>query len=98
MENKAKRKIVLRPGTPALKILTVVLILFSLAALVALNWVRGGLEDLTEEKRRQAMALEQENGDLREKNENLGSADSVRDIAREELGMVNPDSVIIGEK
>lgn len=98
MKPKEKRKLVLVPSSKAVKILAVLVVLFSLVALVALGWVRGNIRDLTEEKRQQAAALEQENAALKEKNEKLGTSDSVRDIAQEELGMVDPDAVVIGEK
>lgn len=98
MKPKEKRKLVLVPSSKAVKILAVLVVLFSMVALVALGWVRGSIRDLTEEKRQQAAALEQENAALKEKNEKLGTSDSVRDIAQEELGMVDPDAVVIGEK
>lgn len=97
MKAKQKRKLVLVPSSPAVKILAGLVVLLSIMALVALGWVRGSIRDLTEEKRQQAAALEQENAQLKEKQEKLGTSDSVRDIAQEELGLVNPDSVVIGE-
>ena len=42
-----------------------------------------------------AAALEQENADLQEDIEALGSAQSVQEIAKESLGLVDPDTVII---
>lgn len=98
MKPKEKRKLVLVRSTKAMKFLAVLVVLFSVVALVALSWVRGSIRDLTEEKRQQAVALEQENAELTEKKDQLGSSDSVRDIAQEELGMVSPDTVIVGEK
>lgn len=98
MKTNQKRKLVLAPSSLAVKILAGLMVLFSIVALVALFWVRGSIRDLTEEKRQQAAALEQENAELREKKENLGTPDGVQDIAEEELGLVDPDTVIIGEK
>ena len=43
----------------------------------------------------EAAALEQENADLQEDIEALGSAQSVQEIAKESLGLVDPDTVII---
>jgi cell division protein FtsB len=43
----------------------------------------------------QAAQLEQDNGQLKDKIDGLGSVDSVEDIAKEELDLVDPDSVII---
>lgn len=98
MKPKQKRKLVLVHSSPAVKILAGLVVLFSIAALVALGWVRGSIQDLTEEKRQQAAALEQENAELKEKKDKLGTSDSVRDIAQEELGLVNPDAIIVGEQ
>ena len=42
MESK-KRKIVLRPCAPRLKVALIALILCSMAALVALTWIRGSI-------------------------------------------------------
>lgn len=98
MKPKQKRKLVLVPSSPAVKILAGLVVLLSIVALVALTWVRGNIQSLTEEKRQQAAALEQENAELQKKKDELGSPDSIRDIAEEELGLVNPDTVIVGEQ
>ncbi len=80
---------------PALKIVVTVLILFSMAALMALGWVRSGIRDQISALKEEAAAIEQENADLTEKINGLGSVESVRDIAREELGLVDPDTIVI---
>lgn len=98
MKPKEKRKLVVVRSSKAVKILAGVVVLFSIVALVALGWVRSSIRDLTEEKRQQAAALEQENAVLTEKKGKLGTTDSIQDIAQEELGMVNPDTVFVGEK
>ncbi len=43
----------------------------------------------------QAAQLEQENNQLKENIDDLGSVDSVEQIAKDELGLVNPDTVIM---
>lgn len=98
METKAKRKFILRPGGRGLKVLCAVMLVLALGALAAVQWVRQDLSRLTEEKRAQAAALEEENARLEEKTEALGSVDSIRDIAESELGYISPDAVVIGEK
>ena len=98
MKPKEKRKLVLVRSAKAMKILAGLVVLFSIIALVALGWVRSSIRDLTEEKRQQAAALEQENAELVEKKAKLGSTDIIQDIAREVLGLVNPDTVIVGEE
>ena len=95
MEEKRKVKVILRPSSPLLKIVVCVLIVFSMAALVALRWVHSGIQNQTEVKRQEAAALEQENTELAEKIDDLGSVQSIMDIAESELGLVDPDTVII---
>ena len=90
-----KFQIVLRPGTTLLKIVVIVLIVFSTAAMIALSWVRQSIQVRTEDLRQEAMALEQENKDLETKISILGSVQSVEQIAQEELGLVSPDTIII---
>ncbi len=88
-------QLILRPSTPLLKILVVLLIVFSMAALIALGIVQHRLSDQTEKLRWEASGLKQENQDYAEKIANLGSVTSVEEIAREELGLVRPDTIII---
>ena len=88
-------KVVVRQSPAALKIVLIVLILFSMATLAALRWVHNGILEETENLREEASALEHANTELVEKTEELGSVKSLEDIAREELGLVDPDTVII---
>ena len=88
-------QIVFRPSTTSLKIVVIVLIVLSTAALIALSWVRQSIQVQTEDLRQEAMALEQDNRDLEEKIGNLGSVQSIEEIAQEELDLVKPDTVII---
>lgn len=88
-------KVEVRSTTPVLKIVLIVLILFSILALIALRWVHSGILQETENLKDEAAAIEQKNEDLQQKTDDLGSVQSVEDIAREELGLVDPDSVII---
>lgn len=90
-----KIKLVVRPSSPLLKIVLVVLIVFSTAALISLSWVRQNILAKTEAMRQESQALVAENAELREKIAELDTVQSVQDIAREELGMVDPDTVVI---
>ena len=94
-QTKPKLRLVMRSSSTALKIVMVVLIVFSMAALTALAWVRGSIRGQVEDLRQEAAALEQENRELQEKIDALGSVQSVQDISQEELGLVNPDTVLI---
>jgi len=88
-------KVEVRSTTPVLKIVLIVLILFSILTLIALRWVHTGILQETENLKDEAAAIEQKNEDLQQKKDELGSVQSVEDIARDELGLVDPDSVII---
>ena len=88
-------KVEVRSTSPVLKIVLIVLIVFSILALIALRWVHSGILEETQNLKDEAAAVEQANEDLKEKQDNLGSVQSVQDIAQEELGLVDPDTVII---
>ena len=88
-------KFVVRPSTPLLKIVVILVILFSMAALVAMSWVRSSIAERTADMQAQAAELEYQNEELEEKVGKLGSVESVKDIAREELGLVDPDEVVV---
>ena len=88
-------RVIFRPGTKKLKIVLVILILVCAAALVMLGMVRGRIEAQTQSLLDQAAGLEQDNADLKEKTDQLGTSSSIKEIAREELGLVDPDTVLI---
>ena len=88
-------QLVFRPSSALLKIVVTVLILFSTAALISLIWVRQSIQVKTEDMRQQAVEIQQQNEDLEHKISILGSNQSVEQIARDELGLVTPDTVII---
>ena len=88
-------KIVVRQSPASLKIILIVLILFGMVTLAALRWVHTGILEETENLRQEASGLEYANSQLEQKTDELGSVKSLEDIAREELGLVDPDTVII---
>ena len=88
-------KVEVRPASNILKIVLILLILFSIVALVALRWVHTGILDQIGELKDEASGLEYANEVLDQKTEELGSVQSIQDIAKEELGLVDPDTVII---
>lgn len=90
-----KKKIVIRPAPALLKIAACLLIVFSMAALLALRWVHNAIREQTQILTDQAAAAQVENAELTEKVGELGSVQSVKDIAQEELGLVDPDTVVI---
>lgn len=94
-ERKNSTKIVVRPSSPLLKIIVILVIVFAMAALLALSWVRMSIQTRTEDLRAEAAGLEYENEMLEEKIGDLGGVQSVQDIAEGELGYINPDTVLI---
>lgn len=90
-----KVRIRLRPAPNALKIALIALIIFSIAALAALRWVHNGIQAQTLLKQEEAAAMENANADLQEKIDRIGSVQSIQQIAQDELGLVNPDTVLI---
>ena len=88
-------RIIVRPGPRKLKFLLVALILVCGLALVALGVVQNRIQQQTQAALDQAAALEQENAELAEKKDNLGSSSSIKEIAKEELGLVDPDTIIL---
>ncbi len=91
-------RVELRASPLALKITAIVLILFSMAALTALQWLHSGIQEQTEKLREEAAAIEYDNSQLEEKTQNIDSVQSIQDIAKEELGLVDPSTVIIDTK
>ena len=90
-----KFKVKLRSAPVKLKAVLIVLIVLSTAALVALRWVHNGIQAETQRKTEQAAAMEGENADLQEKIDRIGSVQSIRQIAQDELGLADPDTVLI---
>ena len=88
-------KVEVRPASNILKIILIILILFSIVALIALRWVHNGILTQIDELKDEASGLEYANEVLDKKTEELGSVQSIQDIAKEELGLVDPDTVII---
>ena len=88
-------KLRLRPSPRSTKIMLIVAILFAMTALIMLRMAITDLDNRTEDLRKKAAAMEQENKDLQENIGILGSVQSIIQIARDELGLVDPDTVIL---
>lgn len=72
-----------------------VVIFLTAAALGTLNLVERRMARQTEDLRAQAAQVQYENNLLKQYTEELGSVKSVERIAREELGMVTADTILI---
>ena len=90
-----KVKVQIRPASNILKILLIVLILFSIVALIALRWVHNGILTEISDLKQEASGLEYANQELERKTDELGSVQSIQDIAREELGLEDPNTIVI---
>ena len=88
-------KVIVRHSPLALKILLIVVILLSMAALVTLRLVHNGLQAEIQDLKEQAADYEHANEILDERLEDPDSVDNVKDIAREELGLVDPHAFVI---
>ena len=88
-------QLVFRHSTTLLKVVVIILVVFSMAALTALALVQRSIGGQTAELRQEAAVLEQENRDLRHKLENPGAITVVEEIAQKELGLVRPGTVFI---
>lgn len=96
--NPMTAKIVVRPSHPALKIAVTLLIVFSTAALIALGWVHGAILEQTQALAKEAAAIEYSNSILEERVKDPDAVQTVKAIAKEELGLVDPNTVIIDPK
>ena len=82
--------------TPTLnKVVVAAAIVLSSLTLVSLRLAHWETKDRLAELTQQIAAQEQSNDALRQDIADLGTTDSIREIAREELGLVDPDTIII---
>ena len=73
-----------------LKVLVLVTILLSAAALLTLRAIMLNYRQQSQVLQSQAIALQQENEELTERIAELGTEKSIRRIAREQLGLMDP--------
>lgn len=84
-------RLVYRRSPLLLKVLVLVTILASAAALLALRGLMLGYQQQRQALQTQALQLQQENAELTEYIAELGTEDSIRRIAIEELGLMDPN-------
>ena len=87
-------KLVYRRSRNLTKIVVMAAIVLCTAALITLSVSTAALRSRTEAMRTKALGLEQANIALEERIQDLGSVQSVAQIAKEELGLVDPNTVI----
>ena len=88
-------KIEFRRSRPLTTIVVCSAIVLSMAALITLRLAQAHIQTQTDEMRSQAAYLEHEHAELDDLIENLDSVQGVEQIAKEELGLVHPDTVIV---
>ena len=88
-------RIIFRRESLGLKIAVLALITLSLAALVLIWIYTQDAKADYEARRAQAIEYEYANSRLQESIDNLGTVQGIFQIAREELGLVDPNTVII---
>ena len=85
-------KFVYRRTPLYLKILVLVTLVASTLALLSLRVAMGNYQQQSRVLQAQAIQLQQENQELAQRIAELGSKQSIRRIATEELGLVDPDA------
>ena len=88
-------RIVWNNSTPLLKILVVSLVVFSVLALAALSWVKLSVREQTRQAQTQSAQVAGQNRKLQERLGDMESDEAVRSMAQEELGLVDPNAVVI---
>lgn len=73
------------------KIVIVVLLVYAVVSLMAINDRRAEAEAELDELRRQEAAIAAENDGMQHAIDNKDDPDVIREIARDELGMMDPD-------
>ncbi len=76
------------------KVMIIIVIILSMGALTMLRLSSDALNQRTDALREQAMKLEESNREIREDLNEVGTVKSVVEIAEEELGLVQPGTVI----
>lgn len=94
-EEASQFKLVVKRSSPQTIIIVCITVVIALAAVLVLHSLALNAQSQAEAWKAQAQQLEQENQALEEKIDDLGTLDSIKDVAEDELGMVDPDTIII---
>ena len=94
MEEK-KIRVKFRKASLPLKIVVLAMVVLSMAALLLVWLYKQDAQKEYDKLRDQAITLEQENNRLQQAIDKLGTVQGIAQIAREQLGLVDPDTVII---
>lgn len=94
MEDR-KIRVVFRRGSLALKVAVLAVVVLSIAALLLVWLYKQDAQREYEKLKDQAIELEQENSRLQQAIDKLGTIQGIAYIAKEQLGLVDPDTIII---
>ena len=97
-KNRKKIRLVFQRTTPLVKILVISALVVCTVALVALGVRISSAKAQLEADRQAAAALEQENTNLEQDIEDLGTIRSIKDLARRFLGLFDPDTIIFSSE
>ena len=86
-------RLVYKRSSSLTKAVVLCAVVLSTATLLTLRWALLDTQAQSDALKDQAAQLEQENAQLEDKTNALGSVDSAMDIAQDELGYVDPDTV-----
>ena len=88
-------KFVYRRSNTLTKVVVASAVVLSMAALLALNLTIAAIENRTDDLTDEASRLEQENQTLEENIGQLGTAESIIQIAKDLWNMVFPDTIVV---
>lgn len=95
-EMLSRIRIVRERSSTLTKTVVLIAVVLSMAALLALGAAINNYRSQTQALKDQAAQLEQENGQLQDKNDKKGTLEGLLEFAQDFLGLVDPDSVIFG--
>ena len=95
LKSLGRVKLVFCRSHPMIKVVALCTVVLSMLALLGLQGAITGSREKTAALMQQADTLEQANQDLVQYIDDLGTVQGIQRIAEEELGLVDPDTVII---
>ena len=95
MNSLRRVKLVVCKSRPVTKVVALCAVVLSTVALLTLQGAIMASREHTAEMMEQAHKLEQQNQELEQRIDGLDTEEGIRDIAEQDLGLVDPDTVIL---
>lgn len=92
-QTSPKVKVVFCRSKILTKVVVIAAIVLSTATMITLRLVQNDMQRQNQKLRSDAAVMEQRIEDLEQKIQQIGSVQSVQDIAEEELGLVDPNTI-----